>query len=93
MEPDYTPPEDNEDWTRLHKGAGNIIYKSKPALELRDDIIPYNPKEHKAQFSTNIQWCTTPDKEPPRIEALIKTFWDVFDEDGVSRPVQGYPLY
>jgi hypothetical protein len=27
VEPNNTPPEDNKDWTRLHKGAGNIIYK------------------------------------------------------------------
>jgi hypothetical protein len=93
VEPNYTPPEDDEDWTRLHKGAGIVIYKNKPALKPRDDIITYNAEQHETQFNTNIQWQTTPAKARPRIEALIKRFWDVFDEEGVSRPIPGYAFH
>jgi hypothetical protein len=90
MEPDYIPPEDDEDWTCLHKNLGNAIHKHKKELPPRDDIIHYDKAKHKPQFDRNIQWPDTPMELKPRIAALIKLFWDVLDEVGVSRPIRGF---
>jgi hypothetical protein len=80
--PDYIPPEDNEDWTCLYKPMGNVIHRHKKALPPRNDIITYDGAKHKAQFNRNIQWRSTPKELQPKIESIIKHFWDVFDETG-----------
>ena len=74
MEPDYTPPEDDEDWTCLHKNLGNVIHKHKKELPPRDDVILYHETKHKEQFDRNIQWRNTPSELKSRITALIKRF-------------------
>jgi hypothetical protein len=88
--PDYVPFEDNEDWICLHKPMGNVIHRHKKALALRHNIITYDDQKHKAQFNRNIQWRSTPKELQPEIEKIIKCFWDVFDEKGVSRPIRGF---
>jgi hypothetical protein len=87
MEPNYIPPEDDEDWACLHKNLGNIIHQHKQELPLRDDVTLYHEAQHKEQFDCNIQWHDTPIQLEPCIIALIKLFWDVFDQVGVSRPI------
>jgi hypothetical protein len=90
MEPDYIPPEEDEEWSCLHKNLGNVIHQHKKELPPRNDIIAYDKETHQPQFDRNIQWRDTPIELQPRITALIKRFWDVFDEDGVSRPIRGF---
>jgi hypothetical protein len=51
MEPDNVPPEDDEDWTCLHKNLGNVIHKHKKELPPRDNIIHYDKEKHKEQFN------------------------------------------
>jgi hypothetical protein len=87
MEPNYIPPEDDEDWTCLHKNLGNVIHKHKKRTPPRDSIIHYDKQKHKPPLDRNIQWHDTPIEPKPRITALIKLFWDVFYEVGVSRPI------
>jgi hypothetical protein len=90
MEPDYIPPEEDNDWRCLHKNLGNVIHKHKKELPPREGIIHYDEEKHKPPSDRNIQWRDTPIKPKPRITALIKLFWDVLHEVGVSRPVRGF---
>jgi hypothetical protein len=88
--PDYIPPEDDEDWTCLHKNLGNVIHKHKKELPPRDGIIHYDEEKHKPPLDRNIRWRDTPMEPKPRITALIKLFWDVLYEVGVSRLIRGF---
>ena len=87
-EPDCIP-DPLADLEVLYRDYGKSLWTNKSSLPSRKDIIKYDKHSHEEEFNSNIQWADCPDKVRPRIENIIKEFWDVFAEEGVRNHIRG----
>ena len=87
-EPDCIP-DPLSDLEILYKEFGKPIWINKSELPPRDDILKFDPEKHTKEFESNIQWADCPETFRPKIETLIKEFWDVFAEEGVRNTIRG----
>ena len=92
IEPEYAP-EAFDHVDVLFPDHGHAIHKQKDTLPPRDDIILWNPDKHEKEFNANIQWRDCPEEYRPSLTALIKEFWDVFDEGGFCRHIRGFAFH
>jgi hypothetical protein len=94
MQTVYEEPEDeldtsgDLDW--LFKDNGKAIIQDKATLPPRQDLIHYSKDLHQKELEGSIQWRDCPDEHRSTIRTIIEAFWDVFDPDGMQRPVRGF---
>lgn len=87
-EPDCVP-DPLGDMEVLFKDYGKPLWASKAKLPPRDDIIEFDPTKHEAEFAKNIRWTDCPEQLRPRVEQIVKDFWDTFAEEGVKNFIRG----
>jgi hypothetical protein len=94
MQTVYEEPEDeldtsgDLDW--LFKDNGKAIIQDKTALPPRTDLTHYRQTKHKKELEGSVQWRDCPDEHKGTIRSIIEAFWDVFNPDGMQRPVRGF---
>ena len=89
VEPEYIP--DSADSVDvIFKPFGNALFQTKAKLPPRDDVIAFDPALHEKQLETNLQWRRCPEEFKDNIRLIIVKYWDVFDEEGMQRPIRGF---
>ena len=92
IKPEFLP--DDDDPTEvLYKQYGNVMHKDKQDIGPRMDTIYWDDTLHQPQFDQDIQWRDTPPEFIPILTRIIKRYWDVFDDNGVSRPIRGFTFH
>jgi len=89
VEPDFIP-DSTSSLDVLFQEFGNVAYKERASLSPRDDLIMYTPHLHEAILNVDLQWRDCPEAYHAGVEAIIQDFWDVFDPEGMPRPVRGF---
>lgn len=87
QEPAYYPDDDGLDI--LFRQHGQALYKDPCPVPPRDDIILYGP-DKEDEYNNSVQWNDCPLEARPVLEQIVKEFWDVFDSDGMKRPILGF---
>ena len=93
LESTYVEPELNteDDGLKfLYEQHGKAIIQPKMELPPRMDVILFNPKLHQDQFDKSIQWGDCPEDLQPKVEEIIKNYWDVFAKEGLKQPIRGF---
>lgn len=65
----------------------------KTPLPPRQDVVTYNNVLHEDEFNAGVQWDTCPEDKRPKIEQILKDFWDVFAAEGLRKPIRGYQFH
>lgn len=89
VEPEFIP-DTGDSLDVLFQEFGNTVFKEKEELPPRDDVIVFDQGKHGKTYEDNIQWRDCPQEYRANIEQIIKDEWDVFDPEGMPRPVRGF---
>ena len=82
-------PDPLSDMHIIFQDYGKSLWCTKSPLPPRDDIIKFIPTQHEEEIKRNLQWRECPDRLRPEVESIIKTYWDVFAEEGVRKNIRG----
>jgi RNase H-like domain found in reverse transcriptase/Integrase zinc binding domain/Reverse transcriptase (RNA-dependent DNA polymerase) len=74
----------------LYKAHGPSLRHNTSTLPPRDDIITFHPEQHQQELENNIRWHQCPEALRDPILDIIKSYWDVFCEEGLRRNIRGY---
>lgn len=93
----YVDPEPHldasEDLQWLFEEHGRVATTTTTTLPPRDDLIPFDPKIHMAEWDKNIQWRDCPTEWRPTITAMIRDYWDCFTQAGMHRHIRGFTFH
>lgn len=93
----YVEPEDDpaelEPLDILLEQQGKVLCRQHNNLPPRTDIIEFQPIRDQQEFDDSIQWADCPTHMKPRIEKLIKKYWDVFTKEGLKNSIRGFKFH
>ena len=88
IEPNVEPEDDGLEF--FYQEHGKALFKPKMQLPPREDVMKYSEEKDKAEFDKSIQWGDCPEDLRPRLEEIIKKYWDVFAVAGLKDPIRGF---
>ena len=88
VEPEVDTGDDGLEF--LYETHGKALIHAKGKLPPRQDIIIFDESKHQKEFEELIQWGDCPQELRPRIEGIIKEYWDVFAKEGLKQPIRGF---
>ena len=86
-EPEYYPEDDGLEI--LYRDSGKALYQETEQLPPRDDIITFGPDKQE-ELDRNLQWGDCPEEFKQQILDIVMEYWDVFDNDGMKRPIRNF---
>ena len=89
----YKEPEallnDNLDW--LFEILWKTLIQEKAKVpNIHTDLNNWDDGKYTKEYENSIQWRDCPKQWQPIFEVVVKEYWDVFDKEGMMRPILGY---
>ncbi len=69
---------------------GKAVRQEKQRLPDRNDVVEFNVTTNSAELERNLKLNGCPSELQPEVTKVVKEYWDVFSEGGLSKPIRGF---